>query len=809
MRRRIAFESFVQDLRFALRILGRQKVWTLVAVFTLALGIGANTAVFSVVNDLLLDPLRYPNAERLLLISRLNASSGFEVTPTRKLLDSWKSMRTLEAVEGVSGADVTMTGRGEPETLHATMISPDFVKFAGARMLAGRSFHPDEVKGKGHPVAVLSERMWMSRFGGAADVIGKTIVLDGVVRTVIGVMEGSVRTSSYSARKPDIWLPLAADIPFLSGPVVGRLAPGASSTAAQKELAAIADAVARESGSLGGMAFDIAVRSPGSKGQTRQSVMMLAGAVCLLLLIACANVAHLLLARGATREREMAIRAALGAGRSRIVRQLLTESLLLSAAGCIAGIGLGMLALRAIVSLRPPSMEELANVHVDARVLTVTVLISLVTALIFGLIAGLQGRNARSSHALRSANGSTSDRSRHRFRSALVITESAMSVVLLVSATLLIRTVVNLHNVNPGYEPENLYAMSIDLPEARYPGPENRKAYSDRLLDEGRRLPGVIDATVASSVPTRSGVIMGEWVAEGNTAPGRPNDAGFTAMNSVRANYFAAMRMPLVAGNTFEGGADKRNEVIVSASLARELWGNANAVGLRFRMTPSASTGSEPAPFNTVVGVVNDANILGLRDEGKIRAVYFPEGNTPESTMSLIVRVRDGVTPHEAMRALALRLDPAMAPPAILKVTDLLTDSIASQRFLMTLLTLFACAAVLLSAVGLYGVVSFVVSQSTREIGIRVALGAARKDVASLVMRQGVLLSTVGLVIGLVGSAWGTRLLQQSLFGVTPTDVMSYVVHPCCAPFASSRWLQSKATETDEAAGWNAPAGSQ
>ena len=350
-----------------------------------------------------------------------------------------------------------------------------------------------------------------------------------------------------------------------------------------------------------------------------------------------------------------------------------------------------------------------------------------------------------------------------------------MSVVLLVSATLLIRTVVNLHNVNPGFDAANLYAMSIELPKTRYPGPENRKLYSDRLLEEGRRLPGVVDATIASSVPTRSGVIMGQWVAAGSSAGSRPEDAGFTAMNSVRANYYTAMRMPLVAGSTFEDGADKRNEVIVSASLARELWGDANAVGLRFRMAPSSAATGDPAPFSTVVGVVNDANILGLRDEGKIRAVYYPEGNTPESTMSLIVRVRDGFVPHDAMRALALQLDPAMAPPAILRVSDLLTDSIASQRFLMTLLTLFACAAVLLSAVGLYGVISFVVSQSTREIGIRVALGAAQKDVASLVMRQGVLLSVVGLVIGLIGSAWGTRLLQQSLFGVKPTDPLSYV----------------------------------
>ncbi|MDB4906291.1 MAG: permease [Gemmatimonadetes bacterium] len=778
IKRRFTLDSLAQDVRFALRTLGRQKAWTAVAIVTLALGIGANTAVFSVVNDLILDPLRYPHADRLILLSRAIPASGVTVSPSVELLDAWRGARSLEGIEGYANNDLTLAAGGDPRIVHATSASRTFPAFSGAHLVTGRWFNADEERAGAAPVAVLGERLWRAQFNGDASVLGRSITIEGKPTTVIGVMQDGVRMPSWGSDPTDLWVPFTPAVKFLGGPAVARLRAGMSVTQAQQELASIATRLdgpanpARHS-----MVFTIAVARPGIGAETRQSVFMLAGAVCLLLLIACANVAHLLLARGATRERELAVRAALGAGRGRIMRQLVTESMMLALAGCVAGLLVGVASLRVIVAMRPPNMSTLANVHIDARVLLATMCVSLLTGLAFGLVAALQGKGDRTFSILRSSVGGSEGAGHHRLRSLLVVTESAMSVVLLVGATLLIRTVINLRDIDPGFDARNVYAMPVTLPEGRYPSEASRVQYGSQLLEQAKRIPGVSQATIASSVPTKSGLMIAEWMADGEQLPAAAKGNGFTAMNRVRPDYFALMRMPLVAGRGFDAGSSQRNEVVISRSLAKQLFRNAQAVGRGFRARDAGPSPSGPPKWMIVSGVVEDASLFSLSDLRNSAVVYFPEEPTKSSDFTLVLKMRDGAPPlTAALRKVSLALDPAMSPPAVLKLTEELMGTIAQQRFIMTLLTLFAVLAVVLSAVGLYGVIAYMVSRSTREIGIRVALGAARRDVARLVTRQGLMLSGIGLAIGLLASLWGTALLKKDLYGVTATDPLSYVV---------------------------------
>jgi predicted permease len=769
-------ETLMQDLRFALRTLGRQKAWTAVATVTLALGIGANTAVFSVVNDLLLDPLRYPHTDRLLLISRVNAQSGLQLTPTRKLRDAWAKAQSFESLQGVRTEDLTLISGTEPRSIHAVMIEPSFFAFAGARLVTGRAFREDEAKTGAAPVVVVGERFARDQFSDVSSALGKTIRLDATTYTIVGVVADGVRVPAFSTQAAEVWLPLLPSAPFFSGPVVGRLKPGITKEVAEQELRAIATELAKSDGSIKGTQFVINARQPGSTGQTRQSVLLLAGAVSLLLLIACANVAHLLLARGSAREREIAIRAALGAGRHRIIRQLLTESMLLALGGCIAGLAVGFLSLRLIIGLRPPRLSELANAHIDGRVLAVTILMSAITGIAFGLTAAFHSARAGNFTVLRSSIGGTAGNSRQRLRSLLVITEMALSVMLLVGATLLIRTVINLHRMDPGFDTANLYAMPVELPTARYPKEADREAFATRMLEAARRLPGIEQVTVADNVPTRAGVMIGSWEAEGTAANSAPDRGGFSSMNSVRPEYFELMKMRFIAGHTFDAGSKERGEVIISQSLAQQLWPNANAIGRRFRLA-NAAPGSPPAAWNVVIGVMANASLMSLRDERNTPAIYYPsQTGVGFQGATLVVRTIPGHSPFADLRRLSLALDPNLVPPQALRMATLLNETVASQGFMMTLLTAFAALAVCLSAIGLYGVIAFMVSQTTREIGVRIALGATRANIVQLVMRHGVALATIGLAVGLAGASWGMGLLRGSLYGVQPTDPASFAI---------------------------------
>ena len=767
------FDTMYNDLRFALRTMLRQPGWVVVAIVALALGIGANTAVFSVVNDQMIDPLRYPHSDRLILITRANIKSGVTITPSRQLLDAWQHTQSLEAAEGTTSEDAIISGAGDPRTAHTTYISPTFLQFAGGHLLLGRGFRPEEAAGDGAPVVLLTESYWRTYYNASRDVLGRTITIDSKPHTIVGVVEDGVRVSSFGDEQTDIWRPAAKPLTFLSGPVVARLKPGVTIAAAQAELQALADALDQAEGAIGGTKFEIRAVKPGAYGTTRNNILLLGGAVIMLLLIACANVAHLLIARGASREREIAVRAALGAGRGRIVRQLLTESLLLAAAGCIAGLAVGYAGVRSIVAMRPESMSDLANVRIDGRVVLVTVGISLITGVVFGLFSALD--NARGNFtALRAANDAATSRRRHRVRAILVVSEMALSVVLLVGATLLVRTMINFYRADPGFDTRGLYAAEIHLPESRYPKEQDRNAYIARFIDAIQRVPELRDFTISSAAPTHSGLIIGDWEAEGQSKVSSPS-GGFTFSTTVRPGFFELVRMPLVAGRGFTRVTNSE-EVIINGALARQLWGSTSVIGRRFRLAQKPGTPSA-FPWSTVIGVVGDAMTITLGGEDHQRpALYRPSDlGGGYSGFALLVRAR-GAFPTAALQKLQLSLDATLPPATPIPVSDLLMRTVARQRFLMTLLTVFAGIAIFLSAIGLYGVIAYMVSQRTREIGIRIALGAESSDIRRLVLSRGAALAGTGLVVGLLGAFVGTRVLRDSLYGVTPGDPASFAI---------------------------------
>jgi predicted permease len=435
----------------------------------------------------------------------------------------------------------------------------------------------------------------------------------------------------------------------------------------------------------------------------------------------------------------------------------------------VAAVVVGTAALRLLVSFRPDRLSELVHAHVDGRVLMITAGISVLTGVVFGVVAGLHGLRASGFGVLREAGSATGDHSRHGTRSFLVVTEMALAAVLVVGASLLVRTVINLYRVNPGFDATNLYAMSFALPSNRYPDDANRNDFARRLLNGANRLAGIERATVAWQVPPRSAIIVGSWQTEGSEAVSV--SGGFTDMNQVLPEFFEVMRTRVLAGRTFDTGAADRNEVIISQSLARLLWGDSGPIGRRFRN----SQANAERDWYTVVGVVENTAMRSLRDERNTPAIFFPsETGMGFDGATLIVRARSGQLPMAALRALALELDPAIPPPPVERVSDLLARTVSMQRFLTTLLGLFAGLAVTLSAVGLYGVIAYTVRQRIREIGIRVALGAARRDIVRLVVRQGLGLTALGLVLGCCGALVGTRLIRTMLFGVSTLDVSSF-----------------------------------
>jgi putative ABC transport system permease protein len=767
--RALAVDALVQDLRYALRTLARQKTWTAAAVLTLALGIGATTAVFSVLNGLILNQLPYRAADRVVIPWRQDLSADYTMFPAQREVAAWRTARSIEGIQSYATRTVQLTAPGaEPVMLPAASIGSGFMRFAGIGTILGRGFDTTETQIGGARSVVLSEDLWRTRFGASRDVLGRRITLDDTAYTIVGVASEKLRLPSNLQPTTDLWLPFVAASRRSSPAVLARLAPGVPLDAAQRELDSLTARSDQQPGSA--RRLHTVLQRPRDAVYISGTIYLFSAAVAAIFLIACVNVAQLTLARGAARQRELAIRAALGAKWSRIARQLVTESLVIAIAGGAAGIGLAVVSLRWLATLRPDSMAQLDRAQLDRPVLLLTIAATVVTGLLFGLVAAMQRSRRDTDTALKStATSGTATRGQSHARALLVAAEMALSAMLLVGAVLVVRSAIKLQEIDPGFDPAHLYAVRVARPTAAHGANAQTKPVVDALVERAERLPGVTSVTVASETPPNLGMMV--MPLEVQTERGTYVDSGtmFIPTLTVRPDFFAALGVRMRDGASFSTGADTRHEMIINESLARRLWPGQRAVGRHLRF--AARDPKDADPWNTVVGVVNDIAVHGAWSLGKEPLLYYPDDG---SAREVLFRTLQPVAVVAELRQTAVKIG---GPSAKLSLVDVHTDlakTTATQRFTTLLLASFAIIALALAAIGLYGVLAYSVAQRTREIGVRMAIGASPLQVAGDVMRSGISVSVVGLAVGLIAAVWGTRLVSSILFGVTQHDPLSY-----------------------------------
>jgi predicted permease len=766
MARARTIEAFAQDVRYGVRQLRRNIGWTAVATITLALGIGATTAVFSVVNSLILHPLPCRDADRVANVMMADPKSHISVSPNAMLVRGWRQgAKTLEGIEEFATRQATVLSRETPARMDIAFASPSLLQFTGMPLLRGRFFTAADAS-KGSPrTAVLTEQTWRTMFGSDPSVIGSTIRVDDVVHTIIGVTPARLRFPITFGDPFEILVPLDTSDNFLPRSTMVRVKPDVTMEQARAEMDLIAARVSPKQANRATMTT--ALRSASDMIWFKRQIYVVAAAVGLLLLIACANVAHLLLARGAARERELSIRTAIGAGTGRLLRQLLTESTLLALIGCAIGIGLGTLGIRTLLAFRPERMGPLGNTFIDWRVVAVAAGVSLLTGLAFGVTGAVHALRQRRTGLLGSASRPGGAPARQRLRSVLVVSEMALSTVLLVGALLLVHSILKLQRVDPGFNSRDLYAMNIELPRGRYDDARTDN-FALELRSRLERSTGVTGVAIASAAPPRYGFMNGILAVEGR--PIAANASPFHAVNWADPNYFSLIGLSFVEGRTFSTGKAADDEIVVNVGAAKKLWPGESAIGKRIKFLSPAMP-ADSISWSRIVGVVADAASGDMTSDRTDLLVYFARSSIRGmSDFTAVIRTRPGTHPAEMARRVIGQMDPLLAPPTIISVQQSLFDTFAQTRFTMLLMTVFAGIAVVLSAIGLYGVIAYAVAQRTREIGIRIALGATRRDIARRIAGQGLGLAGVGLVLGLVGGVFAARLIAAMLFGVTASD---------------------------------------
>jgi putative ABC transport system permease protein len=767
------------DVRYALRSLGRSPGWTAVALLTIALGVGATTAVFSVADTLLLRPFPYRDASRVFMARREFYIDGNTVpvgVPFGMVLEWRKYAHTIEGAVLVSSGGLSRLGVGSDAVdVHVARVDTSFLAFAGARPVIGRNFNADEAAPTGPGAVMLTEQFWRRQFGGSHDVVGTVIQVDNTPRTIVGVVPASVSIPDFRAERADILFPVADDAK-IGGPVLVRLEPGVSATTATAELASILKHANLPDLRPVPMEMPLRLTRPQDWLAIRQPIVMLAGAVALLLLVACTNVAHLLLARGAARQRELAVRHALGAGRSRLLRQLVTESIVLAAIGGALAVFVGWAGLHLLAAARPTHRDFVALTYVSANrgMVAIASSLAILCGLSIGLLAALRTAHRDLGLGLRLGAASVSHAGR-RLRGSLVVGEVALSATLLVGALLLIHAVFDLQRTHLGFDARGLYAVSFSMSNETTLA--ERAGFGAILRERAAAVPGVKSATLADAVPGGRGFHM---IALFET-PGHevsPTDAsGAVAMYAVAPDYFSMMGMPLLAGRTFDAGSRERNEVIISATLAHQVWPDGIAIGRQLRNGVAKSRGADEA-WQTVIGVVPDvvsSLVEGPASAGFYHPLVSSVGPGFMSGITLIVRMQDGDADAAArLKQFAAAVQPGKSPPTISNVREGIDDTMAEPRFIMRILVTFALLGVMLAAIGLFGVISYSVGQRTREIGVRMTLGATRPSIARLVVGDGIRLALVGIGVGLLGAVAATRLIQNLLYGVPRLDPFSF-----------------------------------
>jgi putative ABC transport system permease protein len=767
-----------QDLHYSVRRLFKAPGFTFVAVVTLALGIGANSAIFSVVNGVLLKPLPYPESDRLVGVYHVYEKSR-EVMSGPNFIDVTRAAASLENAAAVNTSGIILTGEGDPVRLDIARVSASLFNVLRVRPALGRTFNADEDTPGRTDVVVLSHGLWQTRFGSDPNVIGRRIQMDGVATEVIGVMPEHF---SYPAGR-QAWLPIVYNESFVSKQrgawylrVVARLKPGITVEQSAAEVETLGRNLARQypdaNDGLGMTTFPL---HEAMVGDIRGSVLVLLGAVGFVLLIACANVANLLLARAAARESEMAVRSALGAGRGRLVRQLLTESVILSLAGGALGLLLGVWGLAFLVSLKPQGIPRLDAVTVDATVILFTAGIAVITGLLFGMVPALHATRGGLSGSLKEGGrGAVTSRGGARARGTLVIVEMALAVMLLAGAGLLMRSFLRLQSVDPGFNPSQTLSFELSLPDSRYQADPPRFAFFDRLLPRLRALPGVRSAEAVMALPL-SGTNFNISFSVAGRPPVPPAQEPAMEVRVATPGYFSAIGIPLKRGRWFtDDDRDGTPRVtLLTESAAQKYFPNEDPIGKTINLGWGRGAGKGKAG-GAVVGIIGDVKEAGL-NEPDAPEIYLAYRQWPITSMSVVMKT---TTPPESLAGAVQQevhaIDPNLPVSNIGSLEKIISESISQPRFYMLLLGIFASVALLLAAIGIFGVLSYAVSQRTREIGIRMALGAPGRTVVNLIVRQAMVLVVSGVAAGTIAALLVSKTMTTMLFSVTPTDPTTF-----------------------------------
>jgi predicted permease len=783
-------ETLKQDLAYALRLLAKNPRFTAVAVLSLAIGIGATTAIFTVTNALLLRPLPYKDADRLVIL--WNRSPGLNVTQDwfspGQYLDIKAENQVFEQVAATIDSSFNLTGQGVPYRVEGARVSSSIFPLLGTQAILGRAFSPDDDDEGKTPSAILSYGFWQQHFGGDTSVVGKTLSLNGNSVAIVGVMprdftlnkEVMPTVNKIASAQILLSLPLGQGKRTVRTNedynIFGRLRPGVTVVQAQADIDRIVTGMKQQYPNnyppASGFMISVVPLLEQVVGEVRRPLLILLGAVGFVLLIACANVANLQLARAAVRQKEIAVRTAVGAVRSRIVRQLLTESVVLSSIGGLLGLLLAFAITRLLRLLGPDTLPRLGEIGVDGRVLAFTFLVALLTGIAFGLAPAWRASRVDLNGVLKDSGRSSVGKGHHRLRSLFVVVQVALAIVLLIGADLLVRSYQRIQNSNPGFDARNVLSLRLSLPSSKYKGAAVTNFYK-QLAERIKALPGVEAAGTSYSLPMSSvALAWGPITIEGYVPR---NSADFIMSNErfVSPGYFTALGVPLVSGRYFDerdvkGAAET---VIVNENLAQRFWPNQDPLGKRLER-------GDQEPWRTVVGVVRDTKEFSVDDEPPI-SIYHPHEQFPIGTMFVVIRT--AVDPAQMTSAVTREiqaLDPELPAFEFMTMDQRLAQSLARRRFSTLLLSAFALVALILAAIGIYGVIAYSVTQRTKEIGIRMALGARPARIMEMVVRQSLLLAAAGVIAGLAGAFALTRIMASLLYGVSATDLPTFIVPP-------------------------------
>jgi predicted permease len=778
--------SLWQDIRYALRVLGKSPSFTAIVVLTLALGIGANTAIFSVVNAVILQPLPFSESHRLVALRGIDERSGeLRVVSYPDFLDFRAQNRSLESVAAYTQNTSTLTGAGEPLHLETGIVTANLFDVLRAAPMLGRTFAANEDQ-PGTRIVILSHRLWKAHFGGGKDIVGRSITLDTKPYLVAGVMPADFQFP-LTSQPVDLWTTIAVetvsndndppitaqrDVHFLRA--IGRIKQGYELPQADADAHAVGAALEKQypdtDGHIG-MMLQPEIES--LVGDVRPVLLMVLGAVAFLLLIACSNAANLLLARAAGRQREMAIRASMGAGRGRVLRQLLTESVMLAIGGGLLGLLFAVWGTSALANFPSLRIPRLAQAGIDLRVLAFTLGVSVLTGILFGMAPALHASRFNLFVALKEGGRASSEGKRSaRARNLLVVAQVSLAVVLLLCASLLLESMLHLTRQSPGFDPAGVMTFNLDLPDARYGKPEQSIAFFKQLLDRVRVLPGVQTASAGLPLPLSDDIIRTGFEIEGR--PVAKADLPRVQFRVIAPDYLQTMRIPLIEGRELTARDDRNAPpvILINETLARRYFPNESPIGKHIK--PGVSD-SGPEKMREIVGVVGDVHHRNLWQPTDPEA-YAPYDQAAIGGMNVVIRAQgDPMRLLPAIREQVRALDAELPVYKARDLGDYLADSVAQRRFTSILVSAFAAAGLLLAVVGLFGLISYSVEQRRNEIGIRVAVGAERADIIAMIVRGGVILAGVGIVVGLAGTLAISRVLKNQLFGVSATDPLTFL----------------------------------